>query len=168
MSGELVVRRLDVSLLEVAVPVALIGIALYFLFEPNLSDIDKVARLSFQRFVPALGFAIGFYDGIFGPGTGSFFTIGFVMLFGLGMNRASGNTKALNLVSNLAALAIFIPSGDVVWLVGIAMTIGQITGGYLGARAGIRFGARVIRPLAVLVSIALAVRLLVFAYLSLP
>tara|TARA_R110002124_G_scaffold44422_10_gene135559 strand:- start:26214 stop:26963 length:750 start_codon:yes stop_codon:yes gene_type:complete len=162
LSGALVVRQLDVGVLDVAVPIALIGIALYFLFAPNLSDVDKVARLPFQRFVPVLGFGIGFYDGLFGPGTGSFFTIGFVMLFGLGMTRASGNTKVLNLVSNLAALAIFIPSGDVVWPAGLAMAAGQILGGYIGARTGIRFGARLIRPLVVVVSIALAVRLLVF------
>jgi uncharacterized membrane protein YfcA len=160
LSGALVVKQLDVSVLDVAVPVALIGIALYFLFAPNLSDVDKIARLPFHRFVPVLGFAIGFYDGIFGPGTGSFFTIGFVMLFGLGMTRASGNTKVLNLVSNLAALVIFIFSGDVVWPVGIAMAAGQVLGGYIGARTGIRFGAKVIRPLVVLVSIALALRLL--------
>ncbi|MGV8832457.1 MAG: TSUP family transporter [Devosia sp.] len=160
LSGALVVKQLDVSVLDVAVPVALIGIALYFLFAPNLSDVDKTARLPFHRFVPVLGFAIGFYDGIFGPGTGSFFTIGFVMLFGLGMTRASGNTKVLNLVSNLAALVIFIFSGDVVWPVGIAMAAGQVLGGYIGARTGIRFGAKVIRPLVVLVSIALALRLL--------
>ncbi|MGV8853840.1 MAG: TSUP family transporter [Devosia sp.] len=162
LSGALVVRQLDTSLLNIAVPIALIGIALYFLFAPNLSDIDKTARLSFGRFVPLLGFAIGFYDGIFGPGTGSFFTIGFVMLFGLGITRASGNTKVLNLVSNLAALAIFIPSGDVVWPVAVAMAAGQVLGGYIGARTGIRFGARVIRPLVVVVSILLALRLLFF------
>tara|TARA_R110002020_G_scaffold50791_30_gene143793 strand:+ start:1438 stop:2187 length:750 start_codon:yes stop_codon:yes gene_type:complete len=160
--GALVVKRIDTSLLNTAVPIALIGIALYFLFAPNLSDIDKKARLSFARFVPLLGFAIGFYDGIFGPGTGSFLTIGFVMLFGLGLTRASGNTKILNVTSNLAALTIFIAAGDVVWPAAIAMAIGQLLGGYIGARTGIRFGARLIRPLVVLVSIALAVRLLVF------
>ncbi|WP_193336823.1 TSUP family transporter [Devosia beringensis] len=161
-AGALVVKQLDTSLLNIAVPIALIGIALYFLFAPNLSDVDKVARLPFARFVPLLGFAIGFYDGIFGPGTGSFFTIGFVLLFGLGLTRASGNTKVLNLVSNLAALAIFIPSGDVVWPAAMAMAVGQLLGGYIGARTGIRFGARLIRPLVVVISIALALRLLIF------
>src|SRR6218665_2337565 len=119
--GALVVKQIDVSLLDIAVPVALIGIALYFLFAPNLSDADKAARLSFGPFVPLMGMAIGFYDGIFGPGTGSFLTIGFVMLFGLGLTRASGNTKILNLVSNLAALTIFIPAGGVVWPPPIAL-----------------------------------------------
>ncbi|MFP9136533.1 TSUP family transporter [Devosia sp. XGJD_8] len=162
LSGALVVRQLDVGLLEIAVPVALIGIALYFLFAPNLSDADKAARLPFGLFVPVMGFAIGFYDGVFGPGTGSFLTIGFVMLFGLGLTRASGNTKVLNLTSNLAALAIFIPAGDVVWPAAIAMAVGQVVGGYIGARTSIRYGARVIRPVVVVVSIALALRLLFF------
>jgi len=158
--GAIAVKQINTSLLDIAVPVALIGIAVYFLFAPNLSDADKAARLSFPRWVPLMGFAIGFYDGIFGPGTGSFLTIGFVMLFGLGMIRASGNTKILNLVSNLAALTIFIPSGDVVWPAGLAMAAGQLIGGYVGARTGIRFGAKIIRPLVVVVSIALALRLL--------
>ncbi len=160
--GAIVVRQADTSLLQVAVPVALIAIALYFLFAPNLSDADRAARLPFRLFVPVMGLLIGFYDGIFGPGTGSFLTIGFVVLFGLGLTRASGSTKALNLTSNLAALTIFIPAGDVVWPAAIAMGAGQLIGGYLGARTGIRYGARVIRPLVVVVSIALAIRLLLF------
>lgn len=160
LCGALIVKRIDVSLLNVAVPIALIGIALYFLLAPNLSDADKAARLPFARFVPVLGLVIGFYDGIFGPGTGSFLTIGFVMLFGLGLTRASGSTKILNLTSNLAALTIFIPSGDVVWQAALVMAVGQFIGGYVGARTGIRFGARLIRPLVVVVSIALALKLL--------
>jgi uncharacterized membrane protein YfcA len=107
-----------------------------------------------------MGFVIGFYDGIFGPGTGSFLTIGFVTLFGLGLTRAAGHTKALNLMSNLGALALFVPSGDVWWPAAIAMAIGQSCGGWLGAVTGIRFGARIIRPLVVAVSVILALRLL--------
>ena len=87
-------------------------------------------------FVPVMGAAIGFYDGIFGPGTGSFLTMGFVALFGLGITRAAGNTKILNLASNLGALALFIPSGDVVWVAAGAMAVGQLIGGYLGALTG--------------------------------
>lgn len=160
--GALVVKSIDVSILAFAVPVALIGVALYFAFAPRLTDEDSHARLSFAIFVPVMGFAIGFYDGLLGPGTGSFMTMGFVTLFGLGVTRAAANTKFLNLTSNLGALALFIPSGDVVWPIAIAMAIGQIVGGYLGALTGIRFGAKVIRPLVVVVSILLALRLLVF------
>ncbi|WP_374627209.1 TSUP family transporter [Devosia sp.] len=160
--GAVVVRSIDTSILSYAVPAALILIAVYFAFAPRLSDTDRRARLAFPVFVPAMGFAIGFYDGIFGPGTGSFLTMGFVILFGLGLTKAAGNTKVLNLVSNLGALTLFVPSGDVVWSAAIAMAIGQLVGGYLGARTGIRFGARLIRPLVVIASIILALRLLVF------
>ena len=83
-------------------------------------------------------------------------------LFGLGVTRAAGNTKILNLASNLGALLLFIPSGNVLWLVAAVMAAGQLIGGYLGALTGIRFGARLIRPLVVVISIILAARLLIF------
>jgi len=160
--GAFTVKGIDTSLLSLAVPVALIGIAVYFAFAPKLTDADRHARLRFPAWVPVMGFAIGYYDGIFGPGTGSFLTMGFVTLFGLGLTRAAGHTKILNLMSNLGALALFLPSGDVVWPVAIVMAAGQIAGGYLGARTGIRFGARLIRPLIITVSVILALRLIFF------
>ena len=89
-----------------------------------------------------MGAIVGFYDGILGPGTGSFLTMGFVALFGLGVTRAAGHTKLLNLASNLGALTLFIPSGDVMWSAAAAMAVGQVVGGYLGARSGIRFGVQ--------------------------
>ena len=160
--GAFVVKQVDTSLLQIAVPLALVAIAFYFLFAPRLTDEDKHARLRFALFVPLMGAAIGFYDGIFGPGTGSFLTMGFVALFGLGITRAAGNTKILNLASNLGALALFIPSGDVIWAAAGAMAVGQLIGGYLGALTGIRFGAKLIKPLVVAISLALAVKLLFF------
>lgn len=160
LSGAFLVKSIDTSRLSVAIPVALIAASIYFLLAPKLSDEDRAARLPFRLFVPAFGFLIGFYDGAFGPGTGSFFTVAFIALFGLGVTRASANTKVLNLTSNLAALTLFIPAGDVVWTAAIAMAGGQVLGGYLGARTGIRFGARLIRPLVIVVSLALALRLL--------
>lgn len=160
--GALAVKSIDTAVLSYAVPVALICIALYFMFAPKLTDDDRHARFDFAIFAPIMGFVIGFYDGLFGPGTGSFLTMGFVTLFGLGLTRAAGNTKVLNLTSNLGALALFIPSGDVVWSAAIAMAIGQVIGGYLGALTGIRFGARLIKPLVVAISILLALRLVIF------
>ncbi len=113
--GALVVKSIDTSILSYLVPAALIGIALYFSLAPRLTDADSHARLAFRTFVPVMGFVVGFYDGMFGPGTGSFLTMGFVTLFGLGLTRAAAHTKFLNLASNLGALTLFIPSGDVVW-----------------------------------------------------
>ncbi|WP_196259489.1 TSUP family transporter [Pelagibacterium limicola] len=160
--GALVVKAIDTSALSVAVPVAVIAVALYFSFSPSIKDVDSTARLKFAIFVPVVGFIIGFYDGLFGPGTGSFFMLCFVALFGLSATKASAHTKVLNVTSNLAALALFIPAGDVLWPAAIAMAIGQLIGGYFGALTGIRFGAKVIRPLVIAVSVILAIRLLLF------
>jgi uncharacterized membrane protein YfcA len=160
--GAFSVRGIDTAMLATAMPVALIGVAAYFLFAPRLTDNDRAARLPFPVFVPAMGFVIGFYDGIFGPGTGTFMTAGFIGLFGLGLLRATASTKVLNLTSNLAALTLFIPAGEVFWPAALVMAGGQILGGYLGALTGMRFGAGLIRPLVVIVSVALAIKLLFF------
>lgn len=158
--GAVAVKAIDTSALSALVPIALIAIALYFIFAPKLTDADKLARLNIVVFAPLLGFVIGFYDGIFGPGTGSFFTIGFVSLFGMGVVRASAHTKMLNFTSNIAALALFIPTGNVVWTAAIVMGVGQMIGGYLGAKTGIKFGAKFIKPLVVIVCVIMAGRLL--------
>ncbi len=158
--GAFSATQLNTDILLLLVPILLIGVAAYFLFSPRLSDEARADRLNFALFGPLMGFTIGFYDGIFGPGTGSFFTAGFVTLFGFGLTRAVGSTKVLNATSNAAALIFFIYAGEVVWAVGGAMIIGQIGGGYLGAITGMRFGARLIKPMIVVISTAMAVRLL--------
>lgn len=160
--GAVIVKQVDTSALEVLIPVAVIAVALYFTFSPSIKDIDGVARLKFLTFVPVFALVIGFYDGVFGPGTGSFLMLAFLALFGLSAARASAHTKILNVTSNLAALLFFIIAGDVVWPVAIVMAGGQVIGGYLGAITGIRYGARIIRPLVIVVSIILAVKLLFF------
>jgi uncharacterized membrane protein YfcA len=161
-AGAYAVTQVDTDILRVLVPVALILIALYFMVAPRLADEDSRSRLPFLVFAPVMGVGIGFYDGIFGPGTGTFLTMGFVALFGFGVTRAAGNTKMVNLMSNLGGLAMFVPAGEVLWPAALVMAAGQIAGGYIGARAGIRFGARLIRPLVVVVSVVLALRLLLF------
>lgn len=158
--GALTVRSVDTSALEVAVPILLIAVAGYFLVAPKLTDADRAARLGFLVFAPVMGLAIGYYDGIFGPGTGSFFTIGFVTLFGLGITRAAASTKVLNVSSNVGALALFVPAGEVLWTLALVMAAGQLIGAYVGARIGIRFGARLIKPMVAVISVAMAIKLL--------
>jgi uncharacterized membrane protein YfcA len=161
-TGAFAVKQIDTSVLNYAVPIALIAIAVYFTFAPKLTDADSHSRLDARIFVPVMAVIVGFYDGLFGPGAGSFLTMGFVALFGFGITRAAGNTKAVNLMSNAGALALFLPAGDVILPVAGVMILGQVVGGYLGARTGIRFGARLIRPMVVVISVVLALRLLFF------
>ncbi len=104
--------------------------------------------------------AIGFYDGMFGPGAGSFFMLAFVTLAGFGMLKATAHTKLLNFASNIGGFAAFSLVGAVAWKVGLAMGAAQFLGARLGASVAMRQGARLIRPMLVVVCIALAVKLL--------
>jgi uncharacterized membrane protein YfcA len=158
--GGYALRHIDASLLSGIIPLLLIGVALFFLFGPRLNDEDARSRISMPVFAATLAPAIGFYDGFFGPGAGSFFTIGFVVLRGYGLKRATASAKLLNLTSNFVSLLVLAASGSVVWKVGLVMAASQIVGGWLGSRAAIRFGANLIRPMLVIMSLAMTGKLL--------
>ncbi|MBD3670221.1 MAG: TSUP family transporter [Gammaproteobacteria bacterium] len=160
VSGTLLVQHLDTGVLVDVIPVLLIGMALYTLFSPRMEDIESRQRISRRLFVLLIGFGVGFYDGFFGPGTGSLFCIAFVALMGLGLNRATAHAKILNFTSNIAALIFFAAGGHMVWTVGLVMAAGQILGAYVGAHTVMTQGSRVIKPLLFLVSLALALKLL--------
>lgn len=146
--------------LKAALPFLLIAIAVYFGLKPNIGEVDRHRRMGVTAF--GFGFVpvVGFYDGLFGPGTGSFLMLGFVSLAGYGILKATAHTKFLNFGSNVGGFAVFIATGAVLWKVGLAMGAGQFIGAQLGSRFAMKQGARIIKPLLVTVSIALAIRLL--------
>ncbi len=158
--GVLAVRFMSTDILKIAMPMVLIAVALYFALTPNLSNLAKPAVLPLAAFSFCLAPAIGFYDGIFGPGTGSFFMLALVALFGLGLVEATGRTKLLNFTSNIAALAMFALGGKIIWTVGLIMGVAQLAGAQLGARVAIANGVIIIRPLLVVMCIAMAIRLM--------
>lgn len=159
-SGTLAVQQLGSDLLGQLVPLLLIGFALYFLFSPRIGDSDAQQRIGHGLFGLGIGFGVGFYDGFFGPGTGSFFAIAFVLLLGYNLRRATAGTKVLNFTSNIASLIFFALAGQVVWQVGLAMGAAQMAGAWLGSQMVIRHGTRLIRPVLVVVSLAISLRLL--------
>ncbi len=158
--GALLATQVPGDLLRAALPLLLIAIALYFGLKPRIGDEDRARRISPLAFSLTLVPLIGFYDGVFGPGTGSFFMLGFVTLAGFGILKATAHTKLLNFGSNLGAFAVFSLAGVVLWKVGIIMGVGQFLGAQLGSRLAMRIGSRMIKPLLVISSIALAIRLL--------
>lgn len=158
--GAVAVQVLARDLLAGLVPLLLIGFALYFLFSPRVSDLDSRRRIGDVLFALTVGSAVGFYDGFFGPGTGTFFAIGYVALLGYNLRRATAHAKLLNFTSNLAALLFFILGGQVVWAIGLAMAAGQFIGGWLGAHLVLAHGARLVRPALVAASLAVSVHLL--------
>lgn len=158
--GTLAVQQIDSSLLEKAIPLLLMLFALYFLFSPSVSDLDRHQLISRNQFAATVGFGVGFYDGFFGPGTGTFFTMGYIVLLGFALPRATGNTKLLNFSSNFASLLFFAISGHIVWLVGLTMGVGQVIGSYIGSHMAVKHGVRLIRPVLVTVSVLLSLKLL--------
>ncbi len=158
--GTVLVQRIDAGILEQLIPFFLIGIVLYFLFSPKLGaeQSDGLISLTLFSFTAAVG--IGFYDGFFGPGTGSFFTVAFVGLLGFSMTKATANTKVLNCTSNVASLLFFIIGGQVVWVVGLVMMLGQVLGARLGSRLVLSRGQTLIRPMIVVVSLVMTGKLL--------
>ena len=148
------------QLLTTLLPPLLIAIAFYFAFSPKLGDAPSHPRLPNAAFTYGFAPLIGFYDGIFGPGTGSFFMLSLVTLFGLGVVEATGRTKLFNFTSNIAALMMFASGGKIVWLTGLVMGVGQVIGAQAGAQMAIKNGAAIIRPLLVIVCLVMAAKLL--------
>jgi len=159
-AGALVAHLMPVGFLRIVMPVILVAVALFFAFKPGLSDNDRVERIRPGIFAVTAVPLIAAYDGFFGPGTGSFFMLAFVMLAGFGVLKATAHTKLLNFASNIGSLAVFIPSGAMWWAVGLAMAAAQVAGASLGARLAMRVGARLIKPLLVVTSTGMAGRLL--------
>jgi hypothetical protein len=159
-AGALAVQVLAADLLAGLVPVLLIGFALYFLLSPRVSDLDSRRRIGDRTFALIVGTGIGFYDGFFGPGTGTFFAMGFVALLGYNLRRATAHTKLLNFTSNFAALLLFIAGGQVVWALALSMAAGQFIGGWIGAHLVLRHGARLVRPVLVVATLAVSIHLL--------
>ena len=160
VAGALLATAIPTDWLAAVLPLLLVAIALYFGFKRGVGAIERQRRISPLLFGLLFVPAIGFYDGVFGPGTGSFLMLGFVSLAGFGILRATAHTKFLNFGSNVGALAVFLAAGAVLWKVGLAMGAGQFLGAQLGSRLAMKQGARIIKPLLVSVSVLLALRLL--------
>ncbi|MFT5720162.1 MAG: putative membrane protein YfcA [Motiliproteus sp.] len=158
--GTYTVQRIDAALLAWLIPLLLIGIALYFMFSSRVGDSDAQPRLSHRAFALSAALGIGFYGGFFGPGIGSLFAAAFVALRGYNLVRATAHTKVLVFATNTASLLLFISAGQVLWSIGLSMAAGQVIGARLGSNLVINKGARLVKPLIIFATLALAARLL--------
>jgi uncharacterized membrane protein YfcA len=158
--GSLAVQQLARTALERIIPVLLIAVAMYTLLKPRLGQEDLHPRMKRASFDLIFGLSIGFYDGFLGPGTGTFWTMAFMLCLGFNMLRATAYTKVMNFASNLSSLAIFLMSGHVCFVEGIMMGIGQLLGAKIGAGIVITRGTKFIRPIFLTVVFALTLKLL--------
>ena len=148
---------LDPAILRPLVIAALVLVLLYTLFKPDIGGIHapKLAPVRQQLVAGCIGGVLGFYDGFFGPGTGSFILFAFVAVLGFDFIRASASAKVLNVATNAAALAFFIPNGHVRYDVGVVMALANVVGSIVGVQLALTKGAKFVRFLFIVVVIAL-------------
>lgn len=154
-------RLIPKAYLTPIVLLALVAVGLYTWFRPQLGLIHAPRHNGAGQIVrtAAIGLGIGVYDGILGPGTGSFFVIAMVAILGHGFLEASAKAKIANLTTNLAAIAVFGINGEILWFIGAWMAAANLTGGWLGARTALRNGNLFVRRVFLIVVAALIVKL---------
>lgn len=161
MIGTYLVQQVSTDYLSIMMPYLLIVLALYMMFSPSIADEDLPAKMSDKTFSPLVGGGIGLYGGFFGPGMGSFFAVAFASLRGFNMRKATAFTKPMVLIVNTTSMVIFLLGGHIVWSLAIAMAASQIVGARLGSNLVIHRGVALIKPLIVLMTLVIAVKLLV-------
>jgi uncharacterized protein len=158
-SGAQIVQMVNADFLRWTIPFLLLAILIYTVFSPDLGKHDSHPRWSSRVFYIVFGLSIGFYDGFFGPGTGSFWPVAMVLLLGLNLVKATGYTKVMNFTSNIVSLVVFTIGGQIVVIPGLCMGVGEIFGARLGAKLVIKKGVRFIRPVFIAVVLATTAKL---------
>lgn len=156
--GTIIIQFVNTEMLTVIIPVVITFIGIYFLITPTVDEDNKRPKVSaknYQRFIVPI---IGCYDGIFGPATGSFFTLAGRALRGQKFLEATAIAKTLNLSSNVASLIVFLFAGQVIWFAGMIMMAGQFIGAWLGSHFLFKIPVTYLRYLVVVMCFAMLVK----------
>jgi uncharacterized membrane protein YfcA len=158
--GAMLASKIPTSSMRPMVLVLLIVVAVYTWFKPDLGKFENLRHLPKRRVqIAALaGVIIGFYDGIFGPGTGSFLMLILVASLGYAFITASAIAKVVNVATNVGAILVFGINGHVIWQIGIIMGVANISGAVIGARLAIKGGSTLVRKVFLIVTVALIVK----------
>jgi uncharacterized membrane protein YfcA len=160
-AGALCAGLLPAAVFRPLVLAGVVGVGVYVLRRPDLGQVTAL-RLSPRKHLAAaaaIGVGLGFYDGIFGPGTGSFLVFALVGVLGYAFLEASAQARIVNFATNLGAVLVFVPQGAPLWGPGLCMGVAAMVGGYVGARTAISRGSRFVRVVFLVVVGGLAVRL---------
>lgn len=158
--GAWAVTLVSATYLRVALPFLLLAVLLYTLIKKDLGQVHapRWSTRTERNIACVLGLGIGFYDGFFGPGTGSFLVFLFVRLLGYDFLRASAAAKLINLFTNLSAFALFLAKGYVWWQLGLVMAVANIIGSILGTKVALRHGAGFVRIMFIVVAVLLTAK----------
>jgi uncharacterized protein len=161
-AGAGAIQLISTEVLKHIIVVLLTVLFFYTCFARDFGGMHKPHRIPPAWFAAVFGLGIGFYDGFFGPGTGTLWTMAFVVLMGMDLKAATGHTKAVNFASNLASLVFFFTMGQVAINVGLVMAVGQMLGAIAGSHLVLSRGVRFIR-IFFLAVVAITLARLIFA-----
>lgn len=159
--GAKAVAYIDPSILRPLILVLLIVVAIYTFMRKELGAVSAEPEHGRRSVVLAIaiGAVIGFYDGFFGPGTGSFLIFLFIRLLGMDFLRASVSAKILNVATNLAAIAFFAGNVELMWKLAVVMAVCNLAGSILGSRMALKHGTGFVRKMFLGVVLVLIARL---------
>jgi uncharacterized membrane protein YfcA len=160
LAGAALVMLVRPQALRPVVLALLIAVAFFLAFRPPVERraSGHAPRRSARAIAAAIALVIGAYDGFFGPGTGTFLIVAFVLLLGDELAFASANAKVVNFASNLAAMLLFASRGTILWRVALPMAAGELAGGWIGAHFAVRGGDRLVRRVVLVVVVALSIK----------
>jgi uncharacterized membrane protein YfcA len=163
--GVLTALKINQDFLRLIILVLVFATAIYTIAKKDFGSENKFTELTKKNITQGCLFAffLGFYDGFFGPGTGSFLIFLFIKIYGFDFTVAAGNSKVLNFVSNFASLVMFAVNGKIYYMLGIPIGLAMIAGARLGSKIAIKNGAKVIKPIFVTIALVLALKLLLDA-----
>jgi len=152
-AGAQVINLIEPSVLKPLVLVILVAVAIYTFIKKNLGATQsKKLNVGKQMLYGALiGVVVGFYDGFFGPGTGSFFVLGFVVILGFEFMQASAYAKVVNCITNISALLVFVKNGNYILSLALTMAVFNMIGSYIGSIQAIKRGNGFIRVIFLLI-----------------
>ena len=156
--GSIAVQFINVEILSFIIPAVLLLIAIYFSISPMPNNKESKARLSENKYKLTVVPIIGWYDGMFGPGTGSFFSLAGVSLRGQGLINSTAIAKSLNFSTNIASLLIFVIAGKLVLVLGIVMMLGQMIGAWLGSHCLFKINPVYLRIVVVLICLSMLLK----------
>ncbi len=158
--GAFTVTRIPPDFLRQLLPFILVAVAIYTFKKKDFGTLHAPSQIGTREKVMAvvLGGAIGFYDGFFGPGTGSFLIFVFVKFFGFDFLRASAVAKVVNVACNIAALLWFGYSGHLLWQLGLTLAVCAVAGSLIGTRLAMKHGSGFVRKAFLFVVVALILK----------
>lgn len=164
ITGVKVVVLIDQNFLRPIIMIMVLLVGVYTLFSKTIGTVNAFDENKMKKSNYAVGmamaFILGFYDGFFGPGTGSFLIMFFILYYKMDFVTASGNAKALNLMSNVSALIFFAIEGKIYYMLGLPITVLVMISTWFGAKLAINKGVKVIKPIFVTMSILASLKLL--------